>query len=258
MNNDVVYETRDYGRFDLCSFNRDVLRTKKLEESMREHGWISAYPMHCVRNGSNNKLHIKAGHHRFEVARRLNIPVKYVVCSDNAVIHDLEASTNRWDLLDYLTSFCRLNNEHYLKVKNYHDRTGIPLALCVSVLAGETAGSHNHDTRFKAGVYKVSGNTKNAEALADIVLYCKTKSIDFAANVRFVRAVSLLLWLPEFDAQQFKKKASSFQHIMQKQPTIDTFLQMIETVYNMQSRTKIPLFFLAKDAARRRSAAKLD
>ena len=62
--------TNNSGKFELCSFNRDLDKTQRIEESMKKHGYIPAYPIHCVKNGTG-KFKIKAGHHRFYVARKL-------------------------------------------------------------------------------------------------------------------------------------------------------------------------------------------
>ena len=61
-----VYETEDYDIFELHELNRDVRNLKKvsnLKNSMKSHGFLSAYPLHTVLNGEG-KLQIKAGHHR--------------------------------------------------------------------------------------------------------------------------------------------------------------------------------------------------
>ena len=99
-----ISKTKNYDRFDLHEINRPVKNTKKLELSMIEHGFIDAHPLHVITNG-NGKLKIKDGHHRFMVARKLGIPVKYVVCDDAAGIHQLVETTNKWSLRDYLSSY---------------------------------------------------------------------------------------------------------------------------------------------------------
>lgn len=68
-----LLSTKDYSRFELCQFNRSVAKTKNLRDSMKEHGFIPAYPIHCTLKGG--KLQIKAGHHRFEVAQELGLAV---------------------------------------------------------------------------------------------------------------------------------------------------------------------------------------
>lgn len=98
--------TNNYDKFELLDFNRDIGNTKQLEESMIKFGFLAAHPIHCVKSGSR-KLKIKAGHHRFYVARKLGLLIPYVVCNDQASIFDLEGPTRRWSLNDFLTAHIR-------------------------------------------------------------------------------------------------------------------------------------------------------
>lgn len=248
--------TSDYSKFELLPFNRDVERTKHLEASMKEHGWIDAYPIHVIRNGSNGKLRIRAGHHRLEVAQKLHIPVKYVVCNDTATIHQLEKATNRWNMKNYLTSYVREGRHPYITLKRYHERTGIPLNQCLSMLSGDSAGSHNKIDSFKDGTYEV-GDTTHAELVADIIQCCSYAGVKWATNSLFINALSKICWSEGFKVNHLKSKIKKFCFLMEKQPTVQDYLLMLETVYNRQSQEKIPLAFLADKAAKERSAVRI-
>lgn len=246
-----IFQSKDYRLFELMDFNREVVKINNLEESMTKHGWISAYPMHVVRNG-NGKFKIKAGHHRFCVAEKLNIPVKYVICNDASTIHELEAATVRWSLLDYLISFCRMGKEDYLKVKEYCDTTGIGISDAISMLSGQTAASGNSNSKFKNGTYKISSSS-HAWIVADIVLHCKKCGIPWAHNTLFVRALSKIAWAEGFDPAVLKYKISSMPSLVEKQPNMQSYMDLIDSLYNRHSKIKVPLRFNAEKAARERS-----
>ena len=248
-----ILETNNYGRFELHDFNRNIGRIKYLEESMRKHGWIDAYPMHVVRNG-NGKLKIKAGHHRFHVARTLGIPVKYVESADNASIHELEKATSPWVMSDYLYSFCRMGKPAYLKVKEYHEATGIGLNSCISMLGGNSAGTHNFDESFKSGSFQIK-DTAHAGIVADIIMHCKKCGIKWATHDLFVRAVSRIAWAEGFDPSILKHKIGTFPYLIEKQANLVAYTEMIDSVYNRQSKVRVPLAFNADKAARERTAA---
>ncbi len=251
--NTAVVETSDYSKFELLPFNRDVKRIKNLVDSMKQHGWISAYPMHVVKNG-NGKLKIKAGHNRFEAARSLNIPVKYCLCDDTATVHELELSTVRWSIEDYLASYVRQGRAPYITLKQYRDKTGIALSLCISMLAGQSAASNNHLNLFKAGRYEL-GDPLNASIVSDIVLHIRNKvKSSIGTNSYFVKALSRIVYLDEFDPEVFKHKLNTFPFLLEKKPTLQTYSSLIEDIYNRQSKTRVPLAFLADEAAKRRSA----
>jgi len=244
-----IQETKDYSKFDLHPFNREVQKTKELELSMREHGFIPACPLHCVR-GENGKILIKQGHHRFVVAKELGIPVRYVVSKDTIDIPHLEKTHRPWSLTDYLYSHSKAGSESYLAVLEYQKRTGIPLVNCISMIWGESAGSHNRVEDFKKGTFRV-GDTTHAEIVADIVLFCKNKcKLDFATTATFVTAVSRIVKVAEFEPSQLKRKISTFRSLLERRPTAKMYVELLDEVYNRQCQTKIPLAFLSEQVAR--------
>lgn len=248
----AITATKKYSMFELHEFNRDVKKIKWLMALMKEHGWIDAYPLHVVRNG-NGKLLIKNGHHRFEVARRLGIAVKYVVCDDTATIAELERGTNPWTLNDYFDSYCRQGKPEYLRVKDYVARTGIKLSQAISLLGGESAGSANYNDAFKDGVYELADDQAHAEAVAGIVVACSACGVHFATARSFVHAISRVLFVPDFDGETFVCRVKSNTPLLTKQVGVDAYGEMIEYVYNYRSQSKVSLAFPAKELAKDRA-----
>lgn len=249
-----IIESKNYAIFELHEFNRDVKKTKYLEESMKTHGWISAYPMHVIRNGKN-KLKIKAGHHRFVTAKKLNIPVKYVVCDDDISIHELEKSTTNWSKYDYLISHIRSGKDEYVPILSYYEQTGISLNACIAMLAGEGAGSHNKVKEFKDGSYKL-GDVTHANIVKNIVLHCKKHGVKWAHHYLFVNALSRMIYVEEFNPSFFMKKAKAFKKNFEKQKDVKGYLELIERIYNLRNRNKIPLVFLSEIAINNRNPIK--
>jgi len=248
-----ILESNNYSKFELLEFNRDVHKTRHLEMSMMKHGWIDAYPAHVIRNLNTGKLQIKAGHHRFFVAQKLRIPVKYVECRDEATIHELERSTTPWKLRDYLISYVRLGKAAYIRVLHYHKETGINLGACISMLAGTSAGSHNWHKQFKDGTYRL-GDPGHATMVSEIVLCCKKSGFPHAVAKLFIEALSKIVWAEDFSATTLKKKIGRYADHMKKQPSKQAYVEMLDSIYNRGSQTKIPLAFLAEEAARKRNA----
>jgi len=251
-----LQHTKKYDLFELCYFNRDVKKTKQLEKSMKEHGYIQAYPLHCVKNGSG-QLQIKAGHHRFVVAKMLLLEIWYVVCDDDASIHELEAASQNWTPADYLTSHVRDGRDSYEVVREYHERTGIPLQHCIALCAGETCQSSNQTAKFKAGNYVVAEDDTHRKALADLLDHCAECGVKFAKKTLFVQAVSRCLRAPEFDPKVFKQRVATNPGLLVKQPTVDTTMTMIEMVYNHHAvaSNRIALKFVVDRAMQERSAS---
>jgi hypothetical protein len=238
--------TKNYEMFELTLFNRNVTKTKKLEESMKNHGYINAYPLHCIKE--KGKLKIKSGHHRFTVAQMLDLPVAYVVCDDTATIHELEDSTIKWELKDYLDSFVRMGKVDYITVKEYSERTGIPVGQCLSIFSGESGGVHsNWSMRFKKGEFVIS--KKNyAEKLAEILNIMRQCGISFSHERSMVVAISRILKAGHADFIRLKNKISLFTFMITKCATVDQYMDVIEAVYNRKVGVKTPLKMLTEQS----------
>lgn len=249
-----IQKTKDYGKFVLHPLNRRVDSFKNLEESMRMHGWIPAHPMHCAR-ADNGKIVIKDGHHRFEVARRLSIPVLYCVCDDLATIQQLDGATQKWSVANYLQSYVNAGYSDYIYVKNFHERTGITLGCCISLLANGSAKATSSIAKFKAGRFEIR-DIAHANAVASITKRCINVGVDYATNNYFVQALSKCLWVKEFRADEFKQKVKRFSFLFEKQRSVADYIDLIEKVYNRNRKDKLPLAFLANEEGRRRSCIK--
>lgn len=247
-----IYDTKNYNMFQTHPFNRDVKKTKDLEKSMLRLGFLPEKHINCVRT-EDGKLRIKEGHHRLYVAKKLGLPVHYTISKSDISIYDLERTRRNWSLDDYLIANVREGRDEYVTIMDFQERTGIPLASCISMFSGEEAGSHNKGPAFKGGRYSISDPT-HAETVGDIVLYLKNKcKISWAADSRLVQAISKMVKCKEFDVDRFKKKARTHKYLIEKKPNMGAYLEMMETIYNRQAQEKIPIAFIAREAAAKRA-----
>ena len=235
-----IIETKNYSEFELHEFNRSIHSIERLQESMKTHGWIDAYPMHVVENG-NAKLKIKSGHHRFEAARSLKIPVKYVICEDDSTIHELERSTSNWSMRDYLESYARIGNPHYLKLNEYFRKFRIPLNVSIAIITGlsYTEGGSITST-FKDGKFKI-GNPKHAYDVGELVLSLDELGVEFCRNSRFVLALSKVLNVDGIVIGELKYKMEHHVYMITKQPDVVGYVNMLEKVYNRQRGKKLAI-----------------
>lgn len=248
--------TTEYGMFTVHEFNRDVKKIGPLLASMKRHGFIPAYPLHCQRNCRPDNLIVKAGHHRLEVAKTLGLPVYYVVSDDEASITELESATNTWKMLDYVSSYARQGKDAYVELLRWANNTGISIGHCASMLAGEQASSSNKNTELKAGTYKVTSTGRELMGKVGSIVQVASKSnIAFARKSAFVNALSMVCLMEDFDHDRLMQKISQSPHLIQDCPTTDMFLSEIESAYNNRLSEKVPVAFLAKTAAKSRSVA---
>jgi len=251
-----ISETIDYNKFELYSMNRDVSREKFLKKSLEKYGWIPAFPMYVVKNGSS-RLKIKDGHHRFHVARALQIPVKYVVCEENSLsIQELNKTVRSWSINDYLDSFVRMGKPSYLYLKEYCQRTGIAVTVAMPMLAGNSAcasGLHLLNS-FKDGKFDATTEGINTGmVIENIIKVMMADGNEFCCQKSFVGALSKICAVKEVSTPQLIKKLRKYSVLLHKQPTTDLYIKNLEEVYNRASRAEIlPLYHLVKAEMKRR------
>lgn len=190
-----IFETRIYSKFVLDEFNRATERhNKNLVKSMQTDGFWDDEPIKVRRaNGNNDKLVIMKGQNRFFVAKMLGLPIKYQIVTRKVDIPGEEPTQTPWSLHHYLLSYCKMGKEPYLMVKKYHEETGINLNACISILAGDSAGSGNRANQFKTGIYRL-GNLNHSRVMASIITQCRESGYPFWNNSMFVAAVSKICW----------------------------------------------------------------
>jgi len=249
-----IYSTYDYTLFESHESNRD-LDIRMIEESMEKFGWLDPYPMYVVKNGGKT-LKIKDGHHRFAAAMRLGLPIKYVVESDRGVTMPIIDGAHRpWSVKDYLSYYVRQGIKDYIVVKKYCDETGITVTAAISMHAGDSARSANHGKLFKKGAFKVK-NVSHPADVAKVVLYCKKIGVPFASTYQFVTALSKILQVKQIFPGALMKKIKQGHKYMEKQTSIDGYVAMLERIYNNRNKNKLPVAFLADEAAKDRSPFK--
>ena len=246
-----LLSTSDYSIFSSASTNRDVGKTKNLEASFRKHGFIPAYPLHVTKE--NGRLFIKAGHHRFTVASKLGIPVYYVVCDDDLSITESERTTNRWSIADYARSHERNGDANYIDVIEYHERTGIALGMCISMMGGEMASSGNRIPSFKAGNYKTCPNQYHSDTIEMLVLTLKASGIKWATDCKVIQSLSRIVSAGHADIEQLKRRIIINAAFIVKKQNLEQYMDMWQEIYNRNTKgQKLQLVFLTNETMKER------
>lgn len=249
-----LQQTKNYALFKLDPTNRSVERTKKLFGSMKKHGFMPAYPLHCVKSG--NHLVVKDGQHRLTVAQSLGLAVFYVIVeSCSASIPELNIA-KPWSLFDYASSHKNAGKSDYQTLLEFKDSTRLPLLICVSLLSGESAASGNHRDYLKDGRFTIKPGAMDIAMTVARIVDAAGTHIKWSRNTLFVDAISKCCRAKEFDPETFISRMSANPALLQLQPTRETFLRMVESIYNYRSRNTIPLAFLAAKATKDRNPIK--
>jgi hypothetical protein len=248
--------TTNYELFEMHEYNRPLHDNKILEASMRKHGFIPSCAIHCVKTNSGN-LKVIRGHHRLHYAKRIGLPVWYIVDDTQTNLFDLEgASTGVWSLSDFVEARAKAGDKGAQKILDFRKETGIDLMTCCSLIGGESAGSNNKSKLIKQGTFR-TGSLQHAYEVARVVGHCRNLKVPFATSRPFVAAVSMALRCKECDINVLLHRMDQAAGTMMKRATKDDYLSELQSVYNRNAKTnQIPLVYLAKEAAKARAAVR--
>jgi|GEM_PF-1634459 len=244
--------TKDYSIFEMNEFNRAHHEDSTLETSMKEHGFIPGCPLFCVPSAIKGKVKIQKGHHRFYYAKKLGLPVWYVICKSDADIFDLENHPERWSVNDYLFARAQAGDKACMAAINYKKDHGVTAGAAISLVGGESAGSGNKSKAVKRGTFQ-QGNPKISKIVGQIVDVCHEKGITWAGTASFVKALSFAVQVPEFDPSVMIQRITLYPGNLNRRSNVSDYLAEIESLYNYGARgNRIPLKFLSEKAARHR------
>lgn len=250
-----VTQTRSYGLFVNDVTNRpitaeDRMRLFKLEASMKKYGYLP-FPILVRRQG--NRLLVIDGQHRLTIAQKLGLAVQYVETDrDDITIAECASAQSPWSLRDYAQSFAAQGKKGYDELIRFSRENHIPILRAASLLAGECATSGNVGPKLKDGVFSVKAAPYAARVMR--MVEAVRHYVKWAGTSNSLGALSRFTHVPGFDDERFISKVNAHPHLLNAQATVEAYSEMYEEVYNHMSRTRLPLAFLAREAAASRSA----
>ncbi len=223
---------------------KDMGDLQVLADSIEDQGLLQAI-------GITEDRELVFGKRRLEAAKKLNIPVWYIIGENNVPIYKLQRATIPWSIRDYLGCHCRAGRQAYVTLKEFQERTGFNLQDCISLLSGETGSSSNQNPRFKEGNFEIRG-MDHAKRVERFVNIAKNAGFSGALHRYFINAISKVLKTRGVNLARLADKLAAYAHLVEHQPDVRGFLKEIEKVYNRQSGDKIPLAFMAETQSKER------
>lgn len=226
----VVYVTKDYGKFNFNSKNRHVDPAHKdnLVTSIRDKNLLEAQPITV-----NADLEIIDGQHRFIAAKELGLPIYYIKM-DGLQIDDaitLNINTRNWRYKDYLEYWIDQGEKDYIYFKNFMDRYGFGYAVSLALLGlGQADKGQKLTDFFNAGKFK----PKYRDYATDIgnkVLKLKQFG-NFVTTRSFMLAFDPVIKMETFDFEEFLRKVKQTPGRFDRRADSDRYLRMLEDVYN--------------------------
>lgn len=147
-----VFETRDYGQFGKLKGNRG-LNESQINGIIGSIGDVGYQPVPIL---VNEKMEVIDGQHRLEAAKRLHIPIYFIVKhgAGQREVMQLNLHHGNWTVYDFIGFYSANGNRNYIRLNEYASRFEgvgiIDIAMCLS----ETK-SRNIQRPLREGRYQI-------------------------------------------------------------------------------------------------------
>jgi len=155
----IVHSTKNYNLFHFLKENRPVSdkHLKQLEKVIKEDDRLQYHPI--LAKDVNGKLFITDGQHRYEIAKKLNKTLYYILdegSKSNSLAGDQVQKS--WKLLDYLHYYVSKKVKGYLEIEEMIKEYEIPLCSFFSIMGNN---KFEASKKFKSGDANVPENIRD-------------------------------------------------------------------------------------------------
>ncbi len=227
--------------------------------SNREDGIKEEWVQNLMRSISKrNLLHVKPivvskeflivdGQHRLEAAKRLKLPIYYLIDEDfefqDIPILNARGTNNSWTNSDQLHFYVNEGYEEYEKFDEFIKQNKITINLAIYLLFGE---SRYHFKTFDEGDMKMPSiceTYKRQIILNDIKNIKEELKTRYIGDKSFINSVvffkALIGFLKEVDREIFKNKIKLKMEWLRVASSINTYRSMFKEIYNYRNKNPI-------------------
>jgi hypothetical protein len=229
-----VHSTTDYHLFKPIEGNRNknLLHINRLKKSISSNYLFTVIIV-------NENYEIIDGQHRFDVIQELKLPLHYIVCNGYGLneVHILNQNAKTWNSDDYLTGYCNLGYDDYLKYALFKEKYNLGHNETMSLLLG-VANKTDIDV-FYRGDFKVK-SLKNAEDIIEKIMMIEP----YYKSVRrrsFIYTMMSLFKNQNFEFTEFLQKLKLQPTALQDCTNVTNYKVLIEEIYNYRRREKVNL-----------------
>lgn len=234
MLQEQVYKTTDYFLFKSIDGNRNknLLHINRLKKSMSQNYLFTVIIV-------NEKYEIIDGQHRFEVIKELKLPLYYIICEGYGLneVHILNQNSKTWNADDYLTGYCNLGYEDYIKYRDFKNMYKLGHNETMAILSGAQVSSHID--KFYTGQFKIEDFEKSCSIVDKLLLI--EPYYNGIRRRSFVYAFIQLLKNDNFEFTEFIQKLKQQPTAMVDCTTTTQYVSLVEEIYNYRRKVKVNL-----------------
>lgn len=235
-----LHKTTDFSIFKFREDNReyDKNHLNKLIFEIEKSNDLNLHPIIV-----NSEMEIIDGQHRYLAAKKLNLPVYYIVDENytpgKMIIFN---STQRgWKLSDYLNYWCHHGKEDYIKFREFSKDMGLSYHALIHWVDARSGSLYK---RFKSGTFTFSIGIPILEALVQVkrfILLLKSMNIKpqtIYVQIAFHKALKEFFTNPLIDFDRFFDRFCKWPHSFVYFTSTEEYLEQLVNIYNygMKSR----------------------
>lgn len=235
-----IYETNDYSLFKKLKNNRIVSeqRFNRLMKSFK--GGALLIPIIV-----NKDYEIIDGQARFEVRKRLMLPIPYIMI-ENATVEDcrrINYANAPWKVGDFVASFANSGNENYVRLAECSEITGLKYPRILKLASAKGCESEKSDN-IKSGdlVFTEENKEKVLYMVKRINEIKEALGEEDRTNDAFWNACKISMETDGYDHARMIRLCSKYRMSYSQQSRLEDQLKMFSTIYN-RGKSKTNLYF---------------
>jgi hypothetical protein len=241
-----VQTTTNYESFKTLIGNRkpNELHVKRLIQSFEKRYLFSPILV-------NEKFQIIDGQHRFLAAKKLNLPITYIIVNGYGLdeVQILNTNASNWKKEDYLKAYCDLGMEPYLLMRQFmNDFPDFGVGVSEMILTDNTMGADNSKTidkiemrmkGFQNGEFKVK-NLETAYDNAEKIMMVKPYYEGYN-RATFVKTLITLFKNKNYSHAEMLSKLANNPSALTHCANVSQYKLLLEEIYNFRRREKVNL-----------------
>ena len=239
-----IQSSVEYNKFASIIGNRN-LNMNKIDKICNDvsggFNMLEYYPI--IVYVDNDLFKIIDGQHRFEVSKRTENPVYFIICNNITLkqIAILNSRGEKWKATDFLNCYIKLGIKDYQDVRSLMASHHINIKLAIDLLMDfKHHGGQPSSEAFQDGNFK-SNYMKETIELLDLInsVFGRYK---FCFDRYLVGAVLKLQSIGKVDFEELKSKIDMAPMMIDKQGDLKGYLNNIERVYNYKNSIRKTIF----------------
>lgn len=228
-----ILSTTDYSIFKEITSNREVNEPHvlSLTKAILEKNMLEINPIIV-----NENYEIIDGQHRLEAAKRLNVPIYYMVSSEvnKTDISRLNSHSLKWSVMDYINYFTIEKAPGFDKLSHFlNEFPFISPSMAIRLIQKFDLKS----TEYKNGRIDTS-NYEQAVEIGNVVKSFLNFS-QVALDKTFIVAIKTIISTGKYDHETMKRKLEFQPRSLVKCVNAKQYIELLEEIYNYKNREYI-------------------